>query len=42
MKLKKVIISILFMMAIICMNSKCFAKYVFEYDLIAAEIRINN
>lgn len=41
MNLKKVIISILLMFAIICINSQCFAKYVFEYNIIAAEITIN-
>lgn len=42
MKFKKIIISILLMITIISINSQCFAKYVFEYNIIAAEITINN
>lgn len=42
MKFKKVIISILIMIAIINIHSQSFAKYVFEYTKIAAEITIKN
>lgn len=42
MKFKKIIISILIMSVIISTNSKCFAKYVFEYTKKAAEIIIKN
>lgn len=42
MKLKKMILSILLMMGMISINSRCFAKYVFEYNIIAAKITINN
>lgn len=41
MNLKKVIISILLMFAIICNDSQCFAKYIFEYNIRAAKITIN-
>lgn len=40
--MKKIIISIILAITLISINSNCFAKYVFEYDLIAAEIKINN
>lgn len=42
MKLKKVVISILIMSAIISIHSQSSAKYVFECKKIAAEIIIKN
>lgn len=42
MKFKKVIISILIMIAIISIHSQSSAKYVFECTKIAAEITIKN
>lgn len=39
--MKKIIVSIILIIALISVNSNCFAKYIFEYNLIAAEIRIN-
>ena len=39
--MKKIIISIILTITLISINSNCFAKYVFEYNLIAAEIKIN-
>ena len=42
MKLKKMVISILIILTIININSKSYAKYVFEHIEKAAEIRINN
>ena len=40
MKFKKVILPILIMLLIININGKCYAKYVFEYTIKAAEISI--
>lgn len=42
MKFKKVVISILIMIAIISIDSQSFAKYVFECTKKAAEITIKN
>lgn len=42
MKLKKVIVLILIMLVMISINSKSYAKYVFEYTKKAAEITIIN
>jgi len=42
MKFKKVIAVILIAFFIISANSKCFAKYVFEYTKKAAEITVIN
>ena len=42
MKFKKIIISILIMVAIISIHSQSLAKYVFECTKIAAEITIKN
>ena len=41
MKIKKMVISILIILTIISINSRSYAKYVFEYTTIAAEIIIN-
>ena len=41
MKLKKIIVSIILMFFIMSINSQCFAKYIFEYNIKAAEIMIN-
>lgn len=42
MKFKKIIISIVIILFIISINSRCSAKYVFEWTNKAAEITINN
>jgi len=42
MKSKKIIISILIMCLLLNINSKIYAKYVFEYTKTVAQIIINN
>ena len=42
MKMKKIIILIMVMLTMICIKSKCYAKYVFECTKIAVEIKIYN
>ena len=42
MKVEKVIITIILILLIININVKCYAKYVFEHTMKAAEILINN
>lgn len=42
MKIKKLIISILIILILVNIKTKCYAKYVFEEIKIAAEIIINN
>ena len=42
MKLKKVIVAIVILIIMININSICSAKYVFDYTIVAAEVKIEN